>query len=112
MPETSLHPIIGSLKNVIPPRRLEALTKAHNELTLFQKQRGNPLLLADLARISIRQAVGGQHFIRKIEDLPLPSRVKSFVNADFTAQLPTRVFEFYFTTIIMVKFQISFTLSF
>ena len=89
MPEASLHPIIGGLKNIIPPRRHEALTKAHNELTLFQKQRGNPLLLTDLARISIRQAVGGQPFIRKIDDLPLPSRVKSFLNADFTEQLTT-----------------------
>ena len=41
IPESSLHPIIGSLKNIIPPRRHEALTKAHNELTLFEKQRGS-----------------------------------------------------------------------
>ena len=109
MPEASLHPIIGGLKNMIPSWRHEALTKAHNELTLFQKQRGNQLLLADLARMSIRQAVGGQHFIRKIDYLPLPSRVNSFFNADFTAQLTTRVFEFNLTTTIIIKFHISST---
>ena len=30
MPETSRHPIIGSLKNIMPPRHHEAMTKAHN----------------------------------------------------------------------------------
>ena len=108
MKEVSLQPIIGGVKNSIPPRRHDSLTKAHKELTLFQKQRGNPLLLADPARIFIRQAVEAQHFIRIGEDLPLPSRVKSFLSGNFTTQLTTTVFEFNFPTAIMIKFHIAF----
>ena len=100
-PEAHLHPIIADVKNIVPCLRHDALMKAHNELALFQQQRLNPLQLADFARISIRQAVGGQHFITKIAQIPLPSRIKSDLKADFTAQLISRVFDFNFTRVII-----------
>ena len=98
-PEAHLHRCIADVKNLVTSLRYAALMKAHQELALFQQQRRNPLQLADFARISVRQAVGGQHFVEKIGHLPLPSRIKSFLNADFTAQLISRVFDFYFTRV-------------
>ena len=94
MPEARLHPIIDGWKNIAPHYRYGALGKVHDELALFQEQRQNPLRLGHFARISVRQEVGGQHFVKKIEQLPLPSRMKSYLNADFTAQLTRRVFPF------------------
>ena len=70
-----------------PFHRYEALTTAHDELALFQEQRRKLLRLDDFATISVREAVAGQHFIKKIEQLRIPSRMKSFLNADYTAQL-------------------------
>ena len=91
--EASLDPIVGSVQNIDPYNRYAAVNIAHDELAFFQEQLWKPLWLDDFARISIRQAVAGQNFIKKIEQLPLPSRMKSFLNADYTAQLSTRVFD-------------------
>ena len=93
MPEAPLPPIIDGLKYIAPHYRYVALGKGQDELALFQEQRQNPLRLGDFARISVRHAAGGQHFVMKIEQLPLPSRMKSYLNADFTAQLTRRVFQ-------------------
>ena len=87
-----IHPIVASMGNLSPYQINDALTQTHDELALFQQQRRNPLQLADFARISIRQAVGGQHFIKKIGHLPLPSKIKSFLKADLTEQLIRKVF--------------------
>ena len=93
MPEARLHPIIDCLKNIAPHYRSGAQGQAHDELALFQEQRQHQLRLGDFARISVRQAVEGQHFLKQIQQLPLPCRMKSYLNADFTAQLSRRVFQ-------------------
>ena len=91
-PEIPIHPIVDSMRNLSPYHIYNALTQSHDELALFQQQRRNPLQLADFARISIRQAVGGQHFIEKVGHLPFPSRIITFLKADFTEQLSRKVF--------------------
>ena len=92
MPKVQIHSIIDNVRNIIPPHRNRALTKAHKELTLLQEERRNPLHRADFATISMRPAVAVQHFIRKIEPLPIPTRMKSCLNDDLTAPLTNRVF--------------------
>ena len=106
-PEVPIHPIVDNMINLSPYHIYDALTQTHDELALFQQQRRNPLQLVDFARISIRQTVGGQHFMEKVDQLPLPSRIKSFVKADFTEQLNRKVF----STIILHNTLISFQLS-
>ena len=59
--------------------------------SLSQERRRKPLRHDGFARISIRQAIGGQHLIKKFEELPFPTKLKSFIHAAFTAQLTFRV---------------------
>ena len=92
MPEAPLHPIINVVRNIAAHFRYGAVTKAHDERAFFQDQRRYPLRLDDIARISVREALGGQHFVKKIYQLPLPSRMKSDLNSDYTAQLSRWVF--------------------
>ena len=61
------------------------------ELRYLKHLHRKPLRLQDLARISIRNAVGGQHFKAGVSKLPLPPRLKAFVRADITRQLRKRV---------------------
>ena len=94
MPEERLHPILDGLRNIAPHYRYGALGTAHDEVALLQAQRENPLRLGDFASISVRQAVGGQHFVKKIEQFHLPSKMKSYQKADFTAHITKRVFHY------------------
>ena len=52
--------------------------------------RRQPLRLVNLSRISIRKAVGGQHFEAAIRQLPLPKKMKAFVRADIMPSLLAR----------------------
>ena len=49
-------------------------------------QRKNPLQLCELARIGVRNAVGGRWFASTVDQLPLPSLMKVFVKADLSTQ--------------------------
>ena len=56
--------------------------------SLSQERRRKPLRHDGFTRISIRQAIGT---IKKFEELPFPTKLKSFIHAAFTAQLTFRV---------------------
>ena len=63
---------------------------AHNRLLNTMDdlwaQRKNPLQLCELARIGVRNAVGGRWFASTVDQLPLPSLMKVFVKADLSTQ--------------------------
>ena len=92
MPEARLHPIIDRLRKIAPHYRYGALSKAHDELALFQEQRQNPLRLGIFARISVRQAGGGQDFVKKINNSLFLEVRNQILTTDFTAQLDRREF--------------------
>ena len=68
--------------------RYGAMELAEDGLTFSQERRRKPLRHDGFTRISIRQAIGT---IKKFEELPLPTKLKSFIQATFTAQLTFRV---------------------
>ena len=69
-----------------------AIDLPKDEHDFTQERLRKPLRLEDLGRISIRQAVGGEHFTKNADHLPLPTMLKSFLHAVFTDQLTFRVF--------------------
>ena len=89
--ESLLHPVILHLHESVSPDWDIMWTQMEEELRYLIQLHGMPLRLQDLARISIRKAVGGQHFKSRVSKLPLPPRLKAFVRADITRQLLKRV---------------------
>ena len=51
-----------------------------------------PLRFPDLALISKRKAVGAHRFKSRVRNLELPPKLKAFVRADISPQIPERVF--------------------
>ena len=89
--ESHLHPVILHLHESVWPDWDIMWTQMEEELRYLIHLHRKPLRLQDLARISIRKAVGGQHFKAGVSKLPLPPRLKAFVRADITRQLLKRV---------------------
>ena len=71
----------------IEPKDWDSMRKTLKYVRALRRQ---PLRLLDLSRISIRKAVGGQHFEAAIRQLPLPQKMKSFVRADIMPSLLAR----------------------
>ena len=89
--ESHLHPVILHLHESVWPDWDIMWTQMEEELRYLIHLHRKPLRLQDLARISIRKAVGGQHFKSRVSKLPLPPRLKAFVRADITRLLLKRV---------------------
>ena len=83
----NIHPVITHLKEVVWPDWEVMWSTMENELCYVRNLRRRPLRLQDIARISIRRAVGGQHFKARVRKLSLPPKMKAFVRADITRQL-------------------------
>ena len=104
--ESHLHPVILHLHESVSPDWDIMWRPMEEELRYLIQLHRKPLRLQDLARISIRKAVSGQHFKVKVRNLPIPTKMKAFVRADITHQLLTRVFAdfFYFSVVFFFVF--------
>ena len=74
--------------NRFPPDKLSSVERQFMQTTIdyVEERRKQPMSLSALSRLTIRRRIGGLHFNAKIEQLPLPYKMKKYVIGTVTCK--------------------------